>query len=144
MRDDELEAGEVTEDRGAQDAEDRDRLLRDEVLAVSLAAAEAASGVDQRWEIVADELFIQRVPVLVAEGRGLPLPLRRVGVNKDAHRTQVADRAVEFFEGRSDWLAGGDRKCGDRSEAVRVQRHGPGDEVVVGLHPPVHNPGRPG
>src|SRR5215471_1261397 len=139
VRDDDPQPGELLEDLAAQQRQDRDRLLGDEVLAVALAAVEAARGVDERGDVEVDHRLPQRVPVLVVQAGAVPDALVRVGVQADADEPEIVDGAIELGQRLGDRASGAHRQARDAGEAARMHRDGARDEVVVRLDPPVHD-----
>ncbi len=64
--DDDLQLREVEEDARVEERQDREALFVDEVSAVGAPPVAIAGRVDMRRHVELDELFVQRVPVVVA------------------------------------------------------------------------------
>src|ERR1039457_4227544 len=142
MRNQDFQRGEILEHVRVQQRHHGDAFFVDEMKRIRKAVGTATGGVDVAWNIQLDQLFVERIPVALAERRSLNAAgLAGIGIDQASHEPEFLDASLELLDAVARADAGALRQSADAAEDVRIKLGLLRDNVVGLFHEPVHELG---
>ena len=134
--DHEPELGKVLEEVALQQLHER-RGVAVEVMGARVVHRRVARRrhVDHRRHLELDQLLVDRVPVAVGEGWGLPVAARGIGIQVHAHEAELVHKAHELRDRAFDGRTGKLRQLTDWRKVLGKQRADAVDQVVAHTRP---------
>ena len=96
MADDELELGKILKHFGAQDRNDGNAFLNDEVQRIIVAMRPTTRTMDHGRHVEFDQFFIDRIPIFVAHARRRIKIFTGVRIKQTANEAEFLDAAFQF------------------------------------------------